>query len=92
MTSQNYHLQLPPPYNSIILGGGKALTVKKPDLFVNNDEEHLQIPGIPSFYGKWPAKDVMDWSGNDPADFEVPVEEGGVWTGGAYLGLLLPPV
>ncbi|KAK8853497.1 hypothetical protein IAR55_004204 [Kwoniella newhampshirensis] len=77
----NYHLQLPPPFNSIILGGAKAVVIHKPETFVNNDQEDIQFEGVPEFYAGWPARDVIGWKGEDPAPFEGTVEEGGVWTG-----------
>ncbi|OBT85060.1 hypothetical protein VE02_07155 [Pseudogymnoascus sp. 03VT05] len=35
----NYHLQLPPPYNTVILGGGKSLLVHDPRSYILNDSE-----------------------------------------------------
>ena len=73
---------MPPPYNSIIVGGAKPLTVKSPELFVNTNEEDKQMPGVPEYYSKWPAQSIVDWKGSDPAEFERTIEQGGVWTGG----------
>ncbi|WWC72307.1 uncharacterized protein I206_106269 [Kwoniella pini CBS 10737] len=77
----NYHLQLPPPYNTIIIGGAKPLTVHDPWQYLNNDKEDEQFKGVPEFYSRWPKKDIVDWQGKDPADFEKKVEDGGVWSG-----------
>ncbi|OXG42291.1 FAD dependent oxidoreductase superfamily [Cryptococcus neoformans Bt120] len=77
----NYHLQLPPPFNTIILGGAKPLTVHDPKQYVNNDREDLQFAGVPDFYQGWPQRDVVGWQGKDPTDLEKTVEEGGIWTG-----------
>jgi hypothetical protein len=85
---QNYHLQLPPPYNHIILGGAKPLTTHTPELYVGNDEEDKQMPGVPKFYAEWPASDVVGWKGESPAEFGKPENEGGVWTGGLSLHLV----
>ncbi|WVQ86208.1 hypothetical protein IAT38_008376 [Cryptococcus sp. DSM 104549] len=77
----NYHLQLPPPYNTIILGGAKRITVHKPEEFVNNDSEDRQFEGVPKFYAGWPANDVLGWEGEGLAELEKGDNEGGVWTG-----------
>ncbi|WWC92016.1 uncharacterized protein L201_006970 [Kwoniella dendrophila CBS 6074] len=77
----NYHLQLPPPYNTIIIGGAKPLTVHDPWQYINNDKEDEQFKGVPEFYAAWPKRDVLDWQGKDPAEFEKGTNEGGVWSG-----------
>ncbi|WVQ99100.1 hypothetical protein IAU59_006232 [Kwoniella sp. CBS 9459] len=77
----NYHLQLPPPYNTIIIGGAKPITVHDPKQYINNDREDEQFKGVPDFYAGWPKRDVAGWTESDPAEFERTVEEGGVWTG-----------
>ncbi|OCF32124.1 FAD dependent oxidoreductase superfamily protein [Kwoniella heveanensis BCC8398] len=77
----NYHLQLPPPHNTIIVGGAKPLTVHDPKQYVNNDREDEQFRGVPDFYAGWPKRDVVGWTGRDPAELERSVEEGGVWSG-----------
>jgi hypothetical protein len=88
---QNYHLQLPPPFNSIIVGGAKSLLVKNPELFINNDEEDKQMPGVPEFYSAWPAKDIVGWTGGKEAPFELDTNAGGVWTGGTPVLLAYLP-
>jgi uncharacterized protein YbdZ (MbtH family) len=65
-----------------MVGGAKSLIVKTPELFVNNDEEDRQMPGVPEFYSAWPKKDIAGWTGAKDAEFEEPAGEGGVWTGG----------
>ncbi|WVR07877.1 hypothetical protein IAU60_004920 [Kwoniella sp. DSM 27419] len=77
----NYHLQLPPPHNTIIIGGAKPLTVHDPAQYVNNDREDEQFKGVPEFYAGWPKRDVLGWKGEDPAPFEKETNEGGVWSG-----------
>ncbi|OCF61472.1 FAD dependent oxidoreductase superfamily protein [Kwoniella mangroviensis CBS 10435] len=77
----NYHLQLPPPYNTIIIGGAKPLTVHDPWQYINNDKEDEQFRGVLEFYAGWPKRDIVGWQGNNPADLEKKVEDGGVWSG-----------
>jgi glycine/D-amino acid oxidase-like deaminating enzyme len=80
-TSQNYHLQLPPPYNTIIVGGAKSVLVHNPQSYILNDSEDKQFEGVPEFYQSWPASDVVGWPGEDPAELGKNVNEGGCWTG-----------
>lgn len=77
----NYHLQLPPPYNTIILGGGRQFTVHRPEACFPNDEEDKQISGIADFFQTWPASDVVGWQGATHAELCGDVDEGGCWTG-----------
>ncbi|ORY67771.1 FAD dependent oxidoreductase-domain-containing protein [Pseudomassariella vexata] len=77
----NYNLQLPPPYNTIMVGGAKQVLVHNPRGYLNNDEEDKQFNGVPKFYMSWPASDIVGWQGGDPAELGKPVDEGGVWTG-----------
>ncbi|KAI5366417.1 Putative FAD dependent oxidoreductase, FAD/NAD(P)-binding domain superfamily [Septoria linicola] len=77
----NYHLQLPPPYNTIILGGGRQFLTHSPDACFLNDEEDKQIDGFAEFCQSWPKSDVKGWQGPDPADLARDVNDGGVWTG-----------
>ncbi|KXS95921.1 hypothetical protein AC578_5198 [Pseudocercospora eumusae] len=77
----NYHLQLPPPYNAIILGGGRQFLCHRPEDSFPNDEEDKQISGIADFFQTWPASDVVGWEGPDPAELCKDVNEGGCWTG-----------
>lgn len=79
---QNYHLQLPPPYNHIIIGGAKPLTVHKPDLYVLSDAEDKQFPGVPEFYADWPESDIAGWKGKGATEYAKKLNEGGVWSGG----------
>ncbi|KAF3042582.1 hypothetical protein E8E11_002494 [Didymella keratinophila] len=80
--SQNYHLRLPPPYNMIILGGARPVTVHKPETCTMNDDEDQQIEGVTNYFKSWPASDVKDWPGSSRAEFGRPDDEGGCWTGG----------
>lgn len=79
---QNYHLQLPPPYNMIILGGARPVTVHKPETCTMNDEENRQIDGVAEYFKSWPGSDVKSWPGSSRAEFGKPDDEGGCWTGG----------
>ncbi|ODN73188.1 hypothetical protein L202_07749 [Cryptococcus amylolentus CBS 6039] len=77
----NYHLQIPPPYNTIIVGGAKSALVAHPERYILSDEEDKQLEGVPEYYAIWPTKSVVGWEGEGPAEFERAVNEGGVWTG-----------
>ncbi|KAF9881472.1 FAD dependent oxidoreductase [Colletotrichum karsti] len=77
----NYHLQLPPPYNNIILGGARQLLSHFPEKCDLNDEEDKQFEGVPEFFKSWPASDVVGWQGSNPAELAKDDNEGGVWTG-----------
>ncbi|EUC40285.1 hypothetical protein COCMIDRAFT_9817 [Bipolaris oryzae ATCC 44560] len=77
----NYHLQLPPPYNVIIIGGARQLLSHYPEISILNDEDDKQAPGVPDFYKTWPAADVVDWPGPKVAELGFDVEQGGSWTG-----------
>ncbi|KAF3034413.1 hypothetical protein E8E12_005655 [Didymella heteroderae] len=77
----NYHLQLPPPYNMIILGGARPVTVHKPETCTMNDDEDRQIDGVAEYFKSWPGSDVKDWPGSSRADFGRQDNEGGCWTG-----------
>jgi hypothetical protein len=75
-------LQLPPPYNTIIIGGAKSLLVHNPRSYILNDSEDKQFEGVPEFYRTWSASDVVGWPAEDPAELGKPVDEGGCWSGG----------
>ncbi|KPM37655.1 hypothetical protein AK830_g8887 [Neonectria ditissima] len=77
----NYHLQLPPPHNTIIIGGARAVLVHSPDKCYLNDEEDKQFDGIPEFFQSWAPSNVVGWSGKNPADLWKGVNDGGCWTG-----------
>lgn len=79
---QNYHLQLPPPYNTIIIGGAKQLLVHDPKTFIGSDREDELISGVPEFFQSWPKSDVVGWEGQDPAQLAIETDKGGCWTGG----------
>lgn len=78
---QNYHLQLPPPYNTIIFGGGRQFLVHRPDACFPNDEEDKQVDGFADFCHTWPASDVKGWPDGTRAAFSKDADLGGVWTG-----------
>ncbi|KAH6886963.1 FAD dependent oxidoreductase-domain-containing protein [Thelonectria olida] len=77
----NYHLQLPPPYNNIIIGGARSLLSHYPEKCYPNDEEDKQFEGVPEFFQSWPGSDVVGWLGNNPAELAKDVNEGGCWSG-----------
>ncbi|CAG8099176.1 unnamed protein product [Penicillium olsonii] len=77
----NYHLQLPPPYNSIIIGGARSLLVHSPQDCYRNDEEDKQFDGVPEFFQSWPKSDIAEWPGSHPAELARNVDDGGCWSG-----------
>lgn len=78
----NYHLQLPPPYNTIIIGGAKAVCAHYPHEWVRSDEENKLLPGVAEFYKTWPKSDIVDWPGEeDEAELALETDQGGNWTG-----------
>ena len=79
--AQNYHIQLPSPYNVIILGGARAVLVHKPDECFNCDNDDLQFEGVPEFMISWPESDIAGWDGNQPAELARDADDGGCWTG-----------
>jgi hypothetical protein len=79
---QNYHLQLPAPYNTIMLGGARPIIVHTPDAIMPSDEEDKQFVGVSDFCKSWPASDIKDWPGPSTAELGKPDDEGGCWTGG----------
>ncbi|KAK7409069.1 hypothetical protein QQX98_008773 [Neonectria punicea] len=78
----NYHLQLPPPHNTIIVGGARAVLVHSPDKCYLNDEEDKQFDRVPEFFQSWGHSDVVGWPGSNIAQLWKGVDEGGCWTGG----------
>ncbi|WVQ80116.1 hypothetical protein IAT38_002217 [Cryptococcus sp. DSM 104549] len=77
----NYHLQLPPPFNTIILGGARPVLVHTPEDYTNSDREDRQLQGAPKYFASWPAKAIVGWEGEGAAEMEKGFDEGGVWTG-----------
>ncbi|KAF2252731.1 nucleotide-binding domain-containing protein, partial [Trematosphaeria pertusa] len=77
----NYHLQLPPPYNTIIIGGARQLLIHQPDSCHQNDAEDKHIPGIVEFFKTWPKSDIVDWQGSSKAELGLADEQGGSWSG-----------
>lgn len=82
---QNYHVQLPPPHNVIIIGGARQLLCHYPEISILNDEDDKQAPGVPDFYKTWPAADVVGWPGPKVAELGFDVEKGGSWAGGEFI-------
>ncbi|USP76839.1 hypothetical protein yc1106_04113 [Curvularia clavata] len=80
----NYHIQLPPPYNTIIIGGARQLLSHNGELSLINDKEDRQIEGVPEFYKTWPAADLVGWPGPKVAELSLEVEKGGSWTGDGF--------
>ncbi|KAK5105869.1 hypothetical protein LTR62_001956 [Meristemomyces frigidus] len=78
-TVNNYHLQLPEPYNAIILGGGRQLLVHKADECFPSDDDDKQFEGMADFFRTWGTSDVKDWPGS--AALSLPEDEGGCWSG-----------
>jgi hypothetical protein len=81
---QNYHLQLPAPYNTIMLGGVRPIIIHTPEIVMPSDDEDKQFIGVPDYCRSWPASDIKDWPGLDKAELGKPDEEGGCWTGGKH--------
>jgi hypothetical protein len=81
---QNYHIQLRPPYNAIILGGARAVLVHKPDECFNRDNDDLQFEGVPEFMRSWPESDVAGWDESQPAELARDANDGGCWTGSEF--------
>ncbi|KAK8096276.1 hypothetical protein PG999_014298 [Apiospora kogelbergensis] len=78
-TVNNYHLQLPAPYNAVILGGGRQYLVHRPSDCVLRDDDDQLIPGADEFFGSWPSSDVLGWPGSAT---QTPLEsQGGCWVG-----------
>ncbi|KAF2630550.1 DAO-domain-containing protein [Macroventuria anomochaeta] len=80
-TVNNYHLQLPPPYNTIMIGGARQLLVHRPKECMLNDEDDQEIAGVAEFFKSWPASDVTDWPGLSLAELSNKVDRSGCWTG-----------
>jgi hypothetical protein len=78
----NYHVQLPPPYNTLIVGGAKAVVAHYPHDWVRTDAEDKLNPGVAEFYKTWPKSDIVDWPGQeDEAELALEITQGGNWTG-----------
>jgi hypothetical protein len=76
---QDYFVQLPPPHNTIMLGGGMKVINKNRAWVVNTGKEDEQIPGIPEYFAKWGKETLVGWDGEDKL-----VEGYGSWTGSEY--------
>jgi hypothetical protein len=78
----NYHVQQPPPYNTLIVGGAKAVVAHYPHDWIRTDAEDKLNPGVAEFYKTWPKSDIVDWPGKeDEAELALETTKGGNWTG-----------
>ncbi|KAK8875327.1 FAD dependent oxidoreductase [Apiospora arundinis] len=78
-TVNNYHLQLPAPYNAVILGGARQYLVHRPADCVLRDDDDQHILGTDEFFGSWPSSDVLNWPESTP---QTSLEgKGGCWVG-----------
>jgi hypothetical protein len=75
---------MPPPYNAIMIGGGRPYLAHRPEQCMLRDDDDTQMDNIPEFFRSWPATDVKGWKEADAAELERAVEEGGCWTGGEF--------
>lgn len=60
-----------------------------PRSHILNDSEDKQVDGHSEFYRSWPASDLAQWPGKDPAELGKGLDEGGIWTGGLATGCAL---
>lgn len=58
------------------------MLVQNPQSYILNDCEDKQFEGISDYYQSWPASDIAQWPGKDPAELGMQVDEGGCWSGG----------
>lgn len=86
---QNYHVQLPTPYNTIVVGGAKVVFEHRPSSYVDNDDEGRQIEGVPEYFHSWAKESITDWPQDMKMDFARDVRDGGCWTGGKTAPLRL---
>lgn len=79
----NYHLQLPAPYNAIVLGGAKSVIAHYPREWLQRGEDNKHLPGVPEYMETWPAHEVAGWPADagEKAELALPADQGGVWTG-----------
>ncbi|KAF4123824.1 FAD dependent oxidoreductase [Geosmithia morbida] len=75
----NYHLQLPAPYNVILLGGARQFLVHRPSECVFRGDDDRQMPGVAEFLRTWPSSDVVGWPISE-AHTEL-ADEADCWTG-----------
>lgn len=75
-------MQLPPPYNTLIIGGAKAVVAHYPHDWIRADAEDKLNPGVAEFYKTWPKSDIVGWPGKgDEAELSLETTKGGNWTG-----------
>lgn len=82
----NYHLQLPSPHNTIILGGAKTVLAHAPRVWLNHGDDSIHPPGIAHYLATWPENEVVGWpaddnNNNNHTGLALPALEGGAWTG-----------
>lgn len=75
----NYHLQLPSPYNHIVLGGAKSVLTHYPRKWHKRNEDDLHLPGVPEYMSTWPETEVVGFEGK--TELALPADQGGIWTG-----------
>lgn len=78
---QDYHVHLPEPYNTIIVGGAKKVLVHDPERYYNNNDTSSNIRGVPEYFGSWAASSVVGLE-EQPSGLERAATEGGCWIGG----------
>lgn len=78
----NYHLQLPSPFNAIVLGGAKKVISHYPREWLKRDNDNKHMPGVAEYVESWPRNEVLGWpSDSEKGELVLPAQEGGVWTG-----------
>lgn len=78
----NYHLQLPPPYNMILLGGARQYLVHRPTECPLRGDDDKQMDGVAEFFRTWPSSDVVGWPTSEEKT-ELS-EDAECWTGSEY--------
>ena len=68
-----------------MIGGARLVTAREPTAHILSDEEDKLQEGIPEYYTSWPASGVVGWPEQGQADFAMPLNEGGCWSGGKKL-------
>lgn len=74
-------MQLPPPHNTIVLGGAKCVIAHYPREWVKQSDDSKYLPGVAEYMATWGAAEVADWPETAPSELALPAEQGGVWTG-----------
>ncbi|PSR77498.1 FAD dependent oxidoreductase superfamily [Coniella lustricola] len=77
----NYHLQIPPPYNAIIVGGAKCVITHYPRDWIKQGDDSKHLPGVADYMRTWGAAEVFEWPQDAGSELALPAQEGGSWTG-----------